>query len=53
MQKKDKCTGCDKGLVYVSQKIVEGNDIEIKKLCLCKNCRAILIRTVNEIFERR
>lgn len=46
------CTACEKGLVYVAEKIINGNDAEIKELCLCKNCRKILIKTVKETFEK-
>lgn len=44
------CTGCEKGLVYVAKKIVNGTEAECKKLHLCDKCRATLIKTVKESF---
>lgn len=53
MIEKNKCDGCEKGLVWVVEKVIEGNEAELKKLGLCPFCRAILIKTVNKAFERR
>ena len=54
IKNKDKgCTGCEKGLVWVAKKVVQGKEKELKKLKLCPICRAIMIRTVEETFNKR
>jgi len=47
------CTACEKGLLYVAEKIISNDEKEIRKLRVCGNCQKILIKTVEDVFNER
>ena len=45
------CTGCDKGLVFIVNVILNGTTAQLDKLRLCDPCRVVLHKTIEETFK--
>ena len=52
-EQRQKCTGCEKGLLWVAKVVTAKNEAELKELRLCNKCRKILIKSVNDVFGRK
>ena len=47
------CTACEKGLVFFIEAILSENEDRIKKLSLCRNCRAVINSTLKESERKK